>query len=86
MIKEAITRLDEALELNPKKHEALWCLGNAHTSHAFLIADHEMSKSFFTKAAQCFQKAADEEPGNDLYRKSLEVTMKIFNWNYKGKL
>lgn len=57
---EAITRLDEALELNPKKHEALWCLGNAHTSHAFLVADQEMSKSFFTKAAQCFQKAADE--------------------------
>lgn len=76
MIQDAISKLEEALLINPKKHEALWCLGNAHTSHAFLTPDPEEAKGYFESAAHYFQQAAAEEPGNDIYRKSLEVAAK----------
>ena len=47
------------MAVNPKKHDALWCLGNAHTSHAFLTPDQEEAKAAFAKAAVFFQEAVD---------------------------
>ncbi|KAG2714882.1 hypothetical protein I3843_03G051800 [Carya illinoinensis] len=76
MIQDAISKLEEALLVNPMKHDALWCLGNAHTSYAFLTPDQDEAKVYFDKAAFNYQQAVDEDPGNDLYRKSLEVTAK----------
>ncbi|KAJ1401841.1 Tetratricopeptide-like helical domain superfamily [Sesbania bispinosa] len=76
MIEEAVSKLEEALLVNPKKHDTLWCLGNAHTSHAFLTQDMEEAKIYFDKAAEYFQQAVDEDPSNDYYRKSLEVAAK----------
>ncbi|XP_038884092.1 mitochondrial import receptor subunit TOM20-like [Benincasa hispida] len=76
MIKEAVVKLEEALAINPAKHDALWCLGNAHTSHAFLTPDGDEAKIYFDKAHECFQNALDEDPSNELYRKSLEVNAK----------
>ncbi|EXC33361.1 Mitochondrial import receptor subunit TOM20 [Morus notabilis] len=76
MILDAISKLDEALLVDPKKHDTLWCLGNAHTSHAFLTPDLEEAKEYFAKAAEAFQQALDEDPDNELYRKSLEVANK----------
>ncbi|CAA6667883.1 unnamed protein product [Spirodela intermedia] len=76
MVKEAVSRLEQALEVNPKKHDTLWCLGNAHTQHAFLATDQDMAKAYFTKATTCFRQAVEEDPGNELYLKSLEVTVK----------
>ncbi|ONI19940.1 hypothetical protein PRUPE_3G306200 [Prunus persica] len=76
MIQDAISKLEEALSINPKKHEALWCLGNAHTTRAFFNPDQNEANRGFDKASQYFQQALDEDPGNEVYRKSLEVAAK----------
>uniref|UniRef100_A0A1D1Z1Y1 Mitochondrial import receptor subunit TOM20 n=1 Tax=Anthurium amnicola TaxID=1678845 RepID=A0A1D1Z1Y1_9ARAE len=77
MVKEAISKLEEALQVNPRKHDTLWCLGNAHTHNAFLSTDQDMAMMCFTKATECFQQAVEEDPGNELYMKSLEMTVKF---------
>ncbi|XP_057445687.1 mitochondrial import receptor subunit TOM20-like [Lotus japonicus] len=76
MTQEAVSKLEEALVINPKKHDTLWCLGNAHTSQAFLIPDLEEAKVYFDKAAEYFQLAVEEDPENELYKKSWEVAAK----------
>ncbi|XP_057983540.1 mitochondrial import receptor subunit TOM20-like [Malania oleifera] len=76
MIKDAISKLEEALTINPKKHDALWCLGNAHTSHAFLTPDQDEAREYFDKANRYFQQAVEEDPGNEIYQKSLDVAAK----------
>ncbi|KAL0450802.1 UNVERIFIED_CONTAM: Mitochondrial import receptor subunit TOM20 [Sesamum latifolium] len=76
MIQDAIDRLEEALVVNPRKHDALWCLGNAYTSNAFLIPDLDEARGDFQKATQYFEQAYELEPENELYKKSLEVAAK----------
>ncbi|KAF2557292.1 hypothetical protein F2Q68_00014588 [Brassica cretica] len=74
MLNDAVSKLEEVLTLNPGKHQALWCLGNAYTAHAFLTPDIDEAKVHFDKAADYFQRAENEDPGNEMYLKSLEVT------------
>ncbi|XP_038879252.1 mitochondrial import receptor subunit TOM20 [Benincasa hispida] len=76
MILDSISKLEEALMINPKKHDALWCLGNAYTSHAFLNPNQDEANEFFDKASIYFKQAVDEDPGNELYLKSLQVAAK----------
>ncbi|KAM3253376.1 mitochondrial import receptor subunit TOM20 isoform X1 [Capsicum annuum] len=76
MISDAISKLEEALEVNPQKHDANWCLGNAYTSQGFLNPDEDEAKIYFDKAAQCFQNAVEADPANELYQKSFEVSSK----------
>lgn len=76
MLIDATSKLEEALVINPKKHDAMWCLANAYTTHAFMIPEIEDAKPYFEKAADFFQQAADEDPANELYKKSLEVSSK----------
>ncbi|CAA0824631.1 Mitochondrial import receptor subunit TOM20-3 [Striga hermonthica] len=76
MVQDAIDKLEEALVINPAKHEALWCLGNAYTANAFLIPDFDEAKVHFDKAAKYFEQAFALEPKNEFYQKSLEVSVK----------
>ncbi|AEE77264.1 TOM20-like protein [Arabidopsis thaliana] len=76
MIQEAITKFEEALLIDPKKDEAVWCIGNAYTSFAFLTPDETEAKHNFDLATQFFQQAVDEQPDNTHYLKSLEMTAK----------
>ncbi|KAK8619050.1 hypothetical protein V6N13_133019 [Hibiscus sabdariffa] len=76
MIKDATTKLEQALSINPKKHETLWCLGNAQTSLAFLTDKEDEARPYFEKAAKYFQQAVDEDPSNEIYLKSLQISSK----------
>ncbi|KAL2652832.1 hypothetical protein R1flu_020960 [Riccia fluitans] len=76
MVQEAVNKLEEALRIAPKKHDTLWCLGNARTSQGFLVADTDKANEFFKQATQCFEMALDEDPHNELYQKALEMTAK----------
>ncbi|KAM7277767.1 hypothetical protein ACFE04_004901 [Oxalis oulophora] len=73
---EAIAKLDEALSINPTRHETLWYMGNANTSFAFMTPEEDVAKEYFDKAALFFQQAVNENPGNELYLKSLELSFK----------
>jgi tetratricopeptide (TPR) repeat protein len=76
MIEDAIRKFEEALDLDSKRHDALWCLGNAYTSQGFLSASAEAADVFFTKAGDCFRKAAEFEPDNDSYKRALDMSSK----------
>lgn len=49
-----------ALKVNPKKHDALWCLGNVHTQQGFMVREASEANKFFDKANGLFQRALDE--------------------------
>ena len=76
MIEEAIEKFQKALEIDSKRHDALWCLGNAYTSQGFLSGDASSAESFFNQAGDCFQKAVDQEPTNESYKRALDMSSK----------
>ncbi|KAL3142381.1 hypothetical protein ABBQ38_002717 [Trebouxia sp. C0009 RCD-2024] len=76
MIKEAVRKLETALQLDDSKPETLWCLGNAYTSEGFLVGSPQTAKDFFRRASGCFEKASELDPSNDVYQKAVEMTKK----------
>ena len=76
IIELAVSKFEAAIAINPKKRDALWCLGNALTSQGFLFQEAERAGDFFDKAKTCFQRALNEEPTNEIYKKALEMTDK----------
>eukprot|EP01018_Ginkgo_biloba_P004212 Gb_19250 [translate_table: standard] len=76
MLQDAVSKFEEALKINRRKHDAQWCLGNAFTSQGFLFSDTKKAKEYFKRAAVCFQKAIDEDPLNEHYLKALEMAEK----------
>uniref|UniRef100_A0A7S2YU29 Mitochondrial import receptor subunit TOM20 n=1 Tax=Chloropicon laureae TaxID=464258 RepID=A0A7S2YU29_9CHLO len=75
-IEEAIEKVESALEIDPRRHEALWCLGNAYTSQGFLHATVQKAQEYFDRAQDCFKKAVKEDPANEVYKKALEMNAK----------
>ncbi|KAK2389284.1 hypothetical protein P8452_27034 [Trifolium repens] len=76
MIEDALSKLEEALQIDPTKHYTLWCMGNANTSCAFLTPDIDDAKVYFDAAFKYFQKALDVDPENGLYQQSLKIALK----------
>ena len=76
MIELAVTKFNDALKIDARKHDALWCLGNALTSQGFLFAEAEKAGEYFDEAKRCFERAVAEEPENEIYKKALEMTEK----------
>ncbi|CAF1972968.1 unnamed protein product, partial [Brassica napus] len=73
MLDDALSKFEEVLTINPGKHQALWCLGNAYSSQAFLNPDSDVAQGLFDKAADYFERAGNMDPGNEMYLKSMEV-------------
>lgn len=76
MIEDAISKFEQALDIDSKRHDALWCLGNAYTSQGFLSASGDVADGFFNKAGDCFKKAVEFEPENESYKRALEMSSK----------
>lgn len=88
-INEAISKLKGALLINPTKHDALYWLGKACILHGLAMPHLDEAKGHFDKAHDCFQKAVDEDPSNELYCKALEDTAKapeMYMEKHEGRL
>ncbi|EOA24798.1 hypothetical protein CARUB_v10018077mg [Capsella rubella] len=76
MIQEAITKLEKAIMIDPMKHDALWCIGNAYSSYALLTPDDTQAKYNFGLASLFFGIAVDQQPDNKVYQYSLDIAAK----------
>ena len=66
------------MSLNPKKHDTLWCLGNAHTSYAFLTPDENDAKEHFDKSTVYFHQALEEVFSGFGLKPSIPVSLQGF--------
>jgi tetratricopeptide (TPR) repeat protein len=76
LVNDAMSNLSRAVNLDGKKHEAYWWLGNAHATQAFQTIDAGQARDLFGQARQYYRQALDVDPTNENYQKSLEVAEK----------
>jgi hypothetical protein len=62
MVEEAVEKFQMALKIDPRKHEASWCLGNAYTSQAFLSEEKSIANGLFSKAKVCDTVFMNDSP------------------------
>lgn len=53
MVEDAVSKFQKALTIEPAKHDALWCLGNAFTSQGFLSPQKAGAMQLFEDAKVC---------------------------------
>lgn len=75
-IAEAIMKLNKAIQIDPERTDAEWCLGNAYTSLGFLSGDKEEAMEHFNMAEAVFRRCKEKEPSNETYKKALEMCKK----------
>ncbi len=46
----------------------------------FLSGDEVSANAFFAKASECFNKAVEQEPGVESYRRAKEMSAKVGGW------
>lgn len=69
--------MQKAVEIDEKRHDAFWCLGNAFTSKGFLVnGNKDEAQGYFDQALEYFKAARDLEPSNDIYLRAIDVTQK----------
>lgn len=73
LIEDAIAKLKQALEKDGTRADAEWCLGNAYTSQGFLAPTRAEALGQFDRAAACFRSCVAKEPGNETYKKALDM-------------
>jgi tetratricopeptide (TPR) repeat protein len=76
MIETAVEKFKQGIAIDSNRHDTKWCLGNAYTSQGFLTSDSDKAQEFFTLATGCFGEALQQDPGNEVYRKALDMTKK----------
>lgn len=52
-VNDAVNKFQEALSIDPRRDEALWCLGNAYTSQGFLSPQKMKAMELFARAKVC---------------------------------
>lgn len=75
-LETAVEKFQMSLNLQPEKHEAMWCLGNAYMSQGLLQPDAGKANDCFDKARTQFKKALDREPTNGSYQRTMEMVGK----------
>ncbi|PON52530.1 Mitochondrial import receptor subunit, partial [Parasponia andersonii] len=80
---DAISKLEEALLVKPKKHDTICLLGKAHGFLALYTPDLDKATEYFVKATEYIQQAIDMEPENELYRESLRTVDLIHEVRYQ---
>lgn len=56
---DAISKLTEALMINPLNHETLWLLGNCFANQALMACDLNKINHYKAKASASYQKALE---------------------------
>ena len=74
MIERAVNKFDAALKINPSM--TLYGALKSVDFTGILFREQSKAEEYFDRAKSCFQRALNEEPTNEIYKKALEMTDK----------